>query len=442
MPGKFSSDANAQRSSRVRFAFFAAFLGVIAISILARLVIALNFRERASYDTTGFILTAQAIINFDFSRYDGRRTPVYPLLLLLAGMDWQVVRWIQCALGVAVSAMMFRVAWYRTRSVAISFIVGLLSSLALSELLYEQIIYSETLCTFFVVLSMLAFARIDADVGARSWNYALLGIAAALAGMTRPMFLFLGPIYFCFMLARGRMRSALALVLAPTLVLAIGWSAFNQHTIGYFGVTTTTGFNLSNHSGAFMELAPSRYSQIADIYLRYRAWQIPRMGSQTMTIWLAEDEIKRTTGLSTAQLSKQLTRMSLEMFAHHPLLYLESGSRAWVRFWGFHFYDFIGAYKDSAGSIGYALLLVLGSFQLAINIAFLIVALFALARWMLGRISFDFDLGIIAIVLAGSVVQAFLEYGENVRYLAPLVPLTIYITATRLLRARVPLNSE
>jgi hypothetical protein len=26
-------------------------------------------------------------------------------------------------------------------------------------------------------------------------------------------------------------------------------------------------------------------------------------------------------------------------------------------------------------------------------------------------------------------VQAFLEYGENVRYLAPLVPLTIYTVA-------------
>jgi hypothetical protein len=190
-----------------------------------------------------------------------------------------------------------------------------------------------------------------------------------------------------------------------------------------------------------MELAPPQYSPIADIYLRYRAWQIPRMGSQTMTIWYAEDEIKRTTGLSTAQLSKQLTRMSLEMFAEHPLLYLESVSRAWMRFWGFGFFDFVGAYKDSAGS-GYAMLLALGSFQLTINLAFLIIAAVALARWMLGRAGFDFDLGIIAIVLAGSVVQAFLEYGENVRYLAPLVPLTIYITATRLLRARVPLNSE
>jgi len=201
--------------------------------------------------------------------------------------------------------MMFRVAWYRTRSVAISFIVGILSSLALSELLYEQIIYSETLCTFFVVLSMLAFVRIDAGSRLAIEELCAARNRGGARGHDAPAVSVLGPLYFCFMLARGRMRSALALVLAPTLVLAIGWSAFNRHAIGYFGVTTTTGFNLSNHSGAFMELAPPQYSPIADIYLRYRAWQIPRMGSQTMTIWYAEDEIKRTTGLSTAQLSKQ-----------------------------------------------------------------------------------------------------------------------------------------
>ena len=427
--------SKARRDSRVARAFFA----LITISTLVRFAIALNFRERTSYDTSGFVQTANAIRSFDFSHYDGRRTPVYPMLLLMAGMDWSVVRWIQCALGVAIAAMMFHIAWHRTRDVAVSFIVGLLSSLALSELLYEQIIYSETLCTFWIVLSILAFARIDADMGARSWNYAMLGIAAALAGMTRPMFLFLAPLYFCFVLARARMRTAaLALVLAPTLLLALGWSAINKHTINYFGVTTTIGFNLSNHSGGFIELAPPQYAQIADIYLRDRAWQIGRMGSHTMTIWLAEAEIKRATGLTTAQLSKELTRMSLEMFAQHPLLYLESVARAWMRFWGAGFFDFVSAYKDSAGGAGYALLLVLGSFQLAINLAFLIIAALAVSRWIRGRADFDFDLSIIVIVLVGSVVQAFMEYGENVRYLAPLVPLTIYITATQLWHARRP----
>ena len=223
---------------------------------------------------------------------------------------------------------------------------------------------------------------------------------------------------------------------APTLLLALGWSAVNLHTIGYFGVTITTGFNLSNHSGGFMELAPPRYSRISDIYLRYRGWQIQQMGSHTMTIWLAEAEIERRLGLTPAQLSKQLTRMSLEMFARHPLLYLESVARAWARFWGIGFYEFVGAYKEAAGGpFAYALLLAMGSWQLGINAAFLAIAGFCLTRWLRSRASFDFDLGVIAIVLTGSIVQALMEYGENVRYLAPLAPLTIYVVVTFAWRA-------
>lgn len=404
-----------------------AFCTLIAISILARLTVAHNFRARASWDTSEYIVTADAIRHFDFSNYDGRRTPVYPLLLILAGMDWTTVRWIQSVLGLVIAAMMFAIAWDRTRSAMASFLVGVLSSLALSELAFEQVIYSETLCTFFVVLSVLAFARATTALGDRSFDHALLGMAAALAGMTRPMLLFLGALYFCCTLARTRMRNALILVLAPTLVLALGWSMVNEHTLNYFGVTTTTGYNLSNHSGAFMELAPPQYAKIADIYLRYRAWQIPRIGSQTMTIWYAEGEIKRATGLSTAELSKQLTRMSLEMFAEHPLLYLASVTRAWIRFWGVGFYHFIGFFRDSAGSsIVYGVILALGTLQLGINAVFLVAAVVLLIGWLRGKASFDLDRVVVAIVLAGSVVQALFEYGENVRYLVPLVPLTIY----------------
>jgi hypothetical protein len=118
--------------------------------------------------------------------------------------------------------------------------------------------------------------------------------------------------------------------------------------------------------------------------------------------------------------------MSLEMFAEHPLLYLASVGRAWMRFWGFDFYDFIGFFRDSTSPFVYVLLVAMGSLQLGINVAFLGVAGYSISGWVLHRDTFNFELGVIAIVLAGSVLQAFLEYGENVRYLAPLVPLTIY----------------
>ena len=426
---KISSLARKLRINRVTVAFFV----LVAISAFVRISLALTSRARASWDTPGYVVTAQAIRNMDFSRYDGKRTPGYPLLLLLGGFDFGVVRQIQLLLGIAIACLMFVITWQRTRSAAASFMVGLLSSLAISELLFEQVIYSETLCTFWLVLSLFAFARTLAADKASIWNYVLLGLSAGLAGITRPMFLYLGPLYFVMVIAHRRkfefrvLRDPrLLLVLAPTILFALGWSLVKAVTLNYFGVTTTTGYNLSNHSGAFMELAPPQYSEIAQIYLRYRPGQIQRIGNQSMTIWYAEREIQSTTGLNTAQLSQALTRMSLEMFAEHPLFYLGSVSDAWAKFWGSEFYHFIKFYRAWAGRQWYEMILLLGTFQLAVNVMFLLIAAFSIARLVLRRARFDFDFAVITIVLAGSVVQALMEYGENIRYLAPLVPLTIY----------------
>src|SRR5271167_1433164 len=103
MPRNFSSNAQRRQSNHAAAAFFA----LIAISSLGRLLVGHNFRARASWDTPGFVLAAQSIVSLDFSHYDGKRTPIYPLLLLLGGMDWSVVRWIQSLLGIGIAAIMF-----------------------------------------------------------------------------------------------------------------------------------------------------------------------------------------------------------------------------------------------------------------------------------------------------------------------------------------------
>jgi len=230
----------------------------------------------------------------------------------------------------------------------------------------------------------------------------------------------------------------LALVLAPTLVFAIGWSAVNQHALNYFGVTTTTGYNLVTHSGTFIELAPPKYSEIARIYLRYRVAQIREHGTQAPTIWEANSEIQRKTGLSGAELSKQLTRMSLEMFAEHPILYFESVARSWLRFWGIGVHGYLGFFKDPHGSrIFYALVFGMSSLQWGITLTFLLIAAYSIVRWR-RRTSFNYELELIAIVLMGSVAEALLENGDNQRYFVPLIPLTIYVVATFLWRAMKP----
>ena len=437
----FSSKVKGLRSTPAAVAF----LVLLAISSIVRLFAVIHFPPQTSYDTGSYVHAAHALGKLHLKAYNGFRTPAYPLLLLLGGMNFRVARLIQSILGIVIASMLFAITWYRTRSAAASLAVGLLSSLSLSELLFEQIIYSETLCAFWIVLSAFAFARTKAPAGTGIRDYALLGLSAALAGMTRPMFLILGPLYFCFIVAEAQrldlsmLREArLALVLAPTLAVAIGWSAVNQYASNYFGVTTTTGYDLVSHSGAFIELAPPKYSEIARIYLRYRAPQLRKSGNQAATIWYAGSEIERTTGFSGAEVSKQLTRMSLEMFAAHPILYLDSVTRSWLRFWGIGAYGYLGYFKEPHGRrIFYALVLGMIFLQWGITLTFLLIAAYSIVRWR-QRTSFNYELELIAIVLLGSIPEALLINDDNERFFVPLIPLTIYVVVTFLWRAMKP----
>ena len=90
-----------------------ALLALVAISAAVRGVLIFNFRARASWDTDGYILAARAIASLNFSQYDGKRTPIYPLLMLLGGMDWDVIRWMQALLGIANGCLMFAIVWCR-----------------------------------------------------------------------------------------------------------------------------------------------------------------------------------------------------------------------------------------------------------------------------------------------------------------------------------------
>jgi len=108
-------------------------------------------------------------------------------------------------------------------------------------------------------------------------------------------------------------------------------------------------------------------------------------------------------------------------------------SRGWARFWGIGIYAFVRTYPR--GSATYKILFGLGTLQLAVNGAFLAIGGYSITRWLMNRASFDFDLGVIAIVLVASVVQAFMEYGENARYLAPVAPLMTYVVVTFAWRA-------
>jgi len=198
------------------------------------------------------------------------------------------------------------------------------------------------------------------------------------------------------------------------------------------------GFNLTNQSGAFIELAPDKYASVRDPYLKARTEQINETGTYAMAIFRAVPEIERHTGYDRVQLTRELTKMSLELFVAHPIRYAAGVLRAWVRFWQPPLYWrsslFFGEIRAHplfrALAATEILALALANLVFLLSSAGLAL-LFLARRWGVG-----FDSYAMAVVLTVSVVEALLEFGDNSRYSVPTAPLVLYTVMVSVWRFR------
>jgi len=254
----------------------------------------------------------------------------------------------------------------------------------------------------------------------------------ALLILTRSQYVVLVPVFALLMwwlMREGKWRAIFIFILTASIPV-LGWAMFNKTQIGQFTVTTLLGYNLTNHSGAFMELAPDSDAMLRDIYLKYRAANIAESGTHTMTIFRARRELLETTGLSETALAKEFQRISLQLFAAHPMAYLHSVAKAWVSYWTVPNYwqlDRIQSGTTSAVLQGFWM--VQHWMLRGLNAAFILMVPFVLWRSLKDRYSLTkgmrVALVIAANVLSVSVMQALVEYGENGRYFVPSQPLVL-----------------
>jgi len=382
-------------------------------------------------DTGTYMTLARQIHDLDFSGYTGARTPVYPLLLVLTRFDPWVTWLIQSALGIATAAGLFLAAARSGSPPTAAALAAGASVISLNQLFWEANVLNETLAAFLIAASLPPLVGL-ARGPARLTTGLGLGAVCGLAALTRPMYVYLGPLYLALIaLALGRRASRAMLgVTCGFGVLVLGWAGFNHATVGQFGLSTLVGYNLSQHSGGFIERAPDRYAAIRETYLRHRQGNLENGLTHSMVIWSAREEIKRQTGLSDPQLSAELARMSVDLFARNPHLYLASVLRAWSRFWTVP--EYWDADRIASPTLRRALLVswtVQRWLLVAANVAMLALAVgcVILRAGPLKRRDHWLHLPVVAIVivLAGSAVQAFLEFGENGRYAVPTQPLVI-----------------
>jgi hypothetical protein len=405
-------------------------IALVLIGILVRVPLPGVYSVTMYDDSTTYFALAQQLRHLDFANYTGWRTPGYPLLLLIAGANHQWLWFLQFALGIGVSLVIFAMSLNASHSVSLSFVTGLSQSLVLNQLFFESAILTETLCTFLVALSCLLITRMLLDARPTARFALWCGLATSFVALTRPLYVLLGPLYLLLIISRCRGR---AIKVAGTFAVSFGlpvflWICFNHVILGYSGMTTLLGFNLTNHSGGFIDYAPD--STIKDVYLKYRARRASEGKDHAFTVFEAAEEMEAKTGLSRTQLSRQLTKISMDLFTSHPLLYAASVARAWWSFWAVPNYWRVEQFSDAKTASVFQTVwkwqqwgVRVGNVLFVFGVSILIPLLLS-ARSKSSRM-LRFLAVLATIVLSVSLGQALVEYGENPRYSIPTQPLVI-----------------
>lgn len=425
-----------------------ALLALIAVCVLLRLIIHTGYAPATYNDTLGYLEIAQQFQALDFSQHTGARVPVFPLLMLGTGLDWETLWLVQSVLGGAISMLLFGVVYHQTQDGRWALLAGLLHTLSLSQLFFEAAVLTETLATFWLVASacLLVCGR------HAQWQVFVsmaLGLVSALATLTRPLTLLLIPIYAGFLFVRWSREHVRGIQVAlrllgfftPIAILVGGWCTLNYVTTGTFALTTLTGFSLVGHSGAFIEYAPDEFAVIRDIYLAARIEEIARSGAHTWTIWNAYRDMLQATGLTFAQLSQELARMSLVLFARRPLLYLKGVLFSWVKFWASDNYWNLGLISSPALRETLRWLWRTQRIGLGLcNVAFLIL----FARQQNRRAAPDPEFQTFVFVLVGltSLAQALHEFSDNPRFSIPYQSLILCTLALWIWQRTAHRNSQ
>lgn len=390
-------------------------------------------------DTSGYELLASQIRMLNFNGYEGIRTPGYPLFLLICALNHHIVWLVQSFLGIVISIMLFEITFYLTQKYSLSFLAGILYSFSLNLLFFEATVLTETLSIFLIVLSLLLIVKLCHTSTSRpiTFYYVSIGVVLGFAILVRPYLLILVfPIlgFLAYRSLSARLPSHLIIkylsaFIVPVAVIVLGWCAFNKIATGYFGITTLTGYSLTQHSGAFIEFAPDRYSTVRDIYLEHREINIAEIGTHSQTIWRAYPEMLRVTGLSFGDLSRELTKMSMELFVTHPDYYLKSVFKSWVDFWRVANYWRLDNFRSATLKIvlDIAWIVQHRTFVL-INFIFLVITIIYMYKvFAHKKIKNGFNLMVIGIVLPSSLFQAMVEHGENARYAIVFQPLIFLV---------------
>jgi len=410
-------------------------LGVVLVTaVLLRLLLFIAYPPVSYSDTASYRRSANAILD-GFQSYDGTRTPGYPAFLALIGSD-RAVYAAQLVLGLGVTMAWFVMGWKASGRPFLGAAAALAHTLNPGQFFFEANLLTETLSTFWLTLGLLgAFLWLSHKKYRSLWMGLAIGVIAALAALTRPLFIFMPVLLAAFLTFSIEEKTLkfdwkpLVSVLLPSVLLLGGWMMWIQSRYHVFSLTTMTGFHLVQHTGYYFEDVPDEYADLRDVYLDYREARVAERGTQGNTIWDAIPALQEETGMNFYELSRVLQKISIQLILTHPWQYLSRVVRGWWLFWRAPVYWNRGAFSRT-GLASVVNFLILGARRLLFgaNLAFIITTAAALISkplreaWSLTA----FHWLLAGSVWATSVLSALIDHGDNPRFLVPLQSAVVF----------------
>lgn len=318
---------------------------VLVVAIL--LAIDHWFRYVPSYliGSQEYLQAALAISHGNYFAFDnGFRPPLFPLLLAAAGENLRVMFAIHLVIGIIVSLLLFEIFNLITGRPALGLIVAIIYNLNPSTAQFQAWALATTLTTLFVTAGSLFAVRTCCHRSRLVPGVLLTSLFFSLASFARPEYQLMPLVVTAAVLILRSSSQSVRLAgrqifrgvvagLLPFLLLIIGWSTVNLVRFNWFQFSTLTGYDMTQFFGPYFNEAPARDKKLADIFLRYRTIHLRTTSWPFDIIWEARPAMLKATGMTDAQMSRELLRICFRIFLRHPGAYFKLAGRAFRVFW-------------------------------------------------------------------------------------------------------------
>lgn len=406
---------------------------ILVTGFAFRLILSLLYPSVTIYPMSNNFKHLTSILgNFAFENYIGERTFGYPLFMAFCLNNNVLIMIAQLITGIITW-----VIWYKTLkelkfNPKFSFYLTLFMGSFIHIFLYETAIMIETVSLLVIswIFYLISKGYLEEKNRKKDW---LMFFLVGYLVMLKPFYVFIPFIIYGFSVLKNfnikRIINHKIVIVCSGLLFYFGWSYVNKLHTGYFVSSTFFGLNLAQNCVHFAENTTDEYKELGVTYAKHREKTIEANKNAAMSIWYGIDDIKSVVGIDYfPDFSAYLEKYAKATIALNKDEYIKQViTVSWVDFWDIDIYWNLLHFPDSFSEL---LFKTIWNIQYAILITFKLLFILLIPVYLFNFIrtrKITFEIVVVTITFATSVLQAIVTYGTNSRYSFPFEYLMIIV---------------